>query len=341
MESSLTISIVIPSYNRVNELSELMESILKQEIAPDEVIICEDNSPQKNEIRKLASHYKPLFLNKKIKLVYEENESNLGYDKNLRKGIELSSSEWSFVIGNDDLFLPNAIHDVKCFLNKNNGVNFISRTFLRFNTDISKPIGISRISFKDEVFDKNNSEPNIIFRTAGFVGGLVINTSFARKNTTTMFDGSLYYQIYLAAVAYCNGGIGYISTPIVGGRADNPPMFGNAADDNQLHIPGGYTAKGRASMWRGVLTISEYVGEKYKIDLYTSLHRELMIRQAFHVFEMNAGQSMKTNYDLINELGKLGLMKHYVPWGFFLLNSILGKYARIFYKIVRKKIQAN
>jgi glycosyltransferase involved in cell wall biosynthesis len=341
MDRSDSITVVIPSYNRTKELSELLDSILGQSVLPEEVVICEDHSPEREQIAKIVLSYRPQFENKAIKLVYEENEQNLGYDKNLRKGIELSSSSWAFVMGNDDLLLPSAVGVVKEFVTKHSDINFISRTFIRFNNNINQPLGVSRISMQDNVFDRNNSEANIIFRTGGFVGGLVINTAFARSISTTEFDGSLYYQIYLAASAYCDTGIGYISEPIVGGRADNPPMFGNADDDKALHVPGSYTAKGRASMWRGVLTIARSVGEKHHVDLYSSLHKELMVRQSFHVFEMNAGQSVQTNRELKTELARLGLMSHFIPRGFYMLNCILGRHARHVYKMIRKNMQAN
>jgi len=339
MKNSCSIAIVIPSYNRTNELSELLDSVLNQETFPDEVIVCEDHSPERLSIEKLVSSYRNRMNEKGINLIYEDNELNLGYDKNLRKSIELGKSTWALIMGNDDLLLPEAISEIKKFLAQHNGVNFISRTFLRFNNDINSPLGVSRLSERDEVYNISNSQPNIIFRTAGFVGGLVVNVPFAKEKSSDIFDGSLYYQIYLAAVAYCEGGIGYISTPIVGGRADNPPMFGNSSDDKESHIPGSYTAKGRAAMWRGVLSIAEHVGKKYDIDLSHSLQRELMIRQSFHVFEMNAGQSVKTNLELRKELGKLGLMQHYVPWSFLLLNCLLHKQARNVYKIIRKFMQ--
>ncbi|SUB83275.1 N-glycosyltransferase [Pragia fontium] len=339
MNSNLSISVVIPSYNRTEELKELLDSILLQDIFPQEVIVCEDNSPEMDTITQIISNYHERFLSNNIKLVYIQNEQNLGYDKNLRKCIESSNCEWAMVMGNDDLLLPRAIKTAKEFIQKNNTINFISRTFIRFNTSIKNPLGISRISKHDEIFTTINSKSNIVFRTAGFVGGLIVNVPFARKNSTEQYDGSLYYQIYLAAMAYCEDGIGYISEPIVGGRADNPPMFGNSHDDKELHVPGSYTAKGRAAMWRGVLQIADSVGKKYNRDLSSSLKRELMVRQSFHVFEMNAGQSYEVNCALKNELNQLGLMSHFIPLMFFSINCIFQRRARGIYKLARAILQ--
>ncbi|MGY5956338.1 Glycosyltransferase family 2 protein [Kosakonia sp. BK9b] len=339
MGNVATISVVIPSYNRVQELQELLDSVLTQKNYPDEVLICEDNSPEKFNIQKMVDSFRSEYEKNKIKLTFIINEANLGYDKNLRKCIESASGEWALIMGNDDLLLPNAVSEVKNYIAKNSQVNFISRTFLRFNHDINKPIGLSSLNDKDTIYKLGLSEPKMIFRTAGFVGGLVVKVPFAKTLHTEEFDGSLYYQIYLAASAFIGTGIGYISQPIIGGRADNPPMFGQAADDKEVHIPGSYTARGRAAMWRGVLTIAKSVGEKHNVDLYTSLKRELTTRQSFHIFEMNAGQSIKVNKELKQELAALGLMSHPVPLAFYFLNCTLKSNSRFVYKAIRKIMQ--
>jgi len=339
MDKVTSISVVIPSYNRVQELKELLGSVLAQKIYPNEVLICEDNSPEKFNIQTMVDSFRTIFEKYKIKLTFIINETNLGYDKNLRKCIETASSEWALIMGNDDLLLPEAISEVKSYIAKNPKVNFISRSFLRFNTDIQKPIGFSSLSDKDIIYKSGVSEPKMIFRTAGFVGGLVVNVPFARSLHTEEFDGSLYYQIYLAASAFIGEGIGYISKPIIGGRADNPPMFGQAADDKEVHVPGSYTARGRAAMWRGVLKIAKSVGEGSKIDLYTPLKHELTTRQSFHIFEMNAGQSIKVNKELKKELADLGLMNHPMPLMFYLINCTLKSNSRFIYKAIRKIMQ--
>ncbi|AGN84770.1 MULTISPECIES: glycosyltransferase family 2 protein [Enterobacteriaceae] len=339
MDNAATISVVIPSYNRVQELKELLSSVLSQEVYPDEVLICEDNSPEKLNIQNMVDSFRSEYENNKIKLTFIINELNLGYDKNLRKCIESASCEWAVIMGNDDLLLPNAISEVKDYIAKNPRINFISRAFLRFNHDIYNPIGLSSLSDKDSVYKWGASEPKMIFRAAGFVGGLIVNVPFARSLHTEEFDGSLYYQIYLAASAFIGEGIGYISRPIIGGRADNPPMFGQAADDKEVHVPGSYTARGRAAMWRGVLTIAKSVGAAYNVDLYTPLKHELTTRQSFHIFEMNAGQSIKVNKELKQELSALGLMSHPVPLAFYFLNCTLRSNARFIYKAIRKVMQ--
>jgi len=335
---TLTVGIVIPAYNRPRELGELLDSVLAQSRLPDSVLVCEDHSPMRLEVTELCESYKGVFSSRGIKLIYVENEINLGYDKNLRKSIEIADTDWVVVMGNDDLLLANAVEDVIKFISSND-VDFASRTFLRFTKSINAPLGTSSLSKLDSVFTQSNSSAGMVFRSAGFVGGLVIRTSFAKSISCSHFDGSLYYQIYLAANAYCGKGIGYISTPIVGGRADNPPMFGGAEDDGGVHIPGSYTAQGRARMWRGVLDIAQSVGDQHQRDLVSDIRRELEIRQSFHVFEMNAVSSRQELKSLRDALVNLGLFSHPLPRILFWMNYTLGRKAIPVYRMCRRILQ--
>lgn len=335
---SPTFSVVVPAYNRAAELSELLESVSRQTMPPGEVLVCEDRSPERLAIREVCESYRSRLSQLGTTLTYVENAENLGYDKNLRKCIESASNDWALILGNDDLLLPNAISELRKYLQANH-VDFVSRCFLRFRDSVDDPIGISRLSGSDVVFDQRNSKPRMIFRAAGFVGGLAVRVGFAKELTTERFDGSLYYQIYLAAYAYCRNGIGYISSPLVGGRADNPPMFGSSDDDRGVHVPGSYTAAGRARMWKGVLDIAEHVGASCGCNLTDDLRRELTVRQSFHVFEMNAKSSRRELRALRRALSELGLFSHPLPRALYQLDYWLGRRATPLYSLCRKIMQ--
>lgn len=333
-----TLAIVIPAYNRPIELGELLESTLSQTRMPNKVIVCEDKSPLRDDVRAVCESYRAPLSRKGIELLYLENETNLGYDKNLRKCIELADTDWALIMGNDDVLLPNATRDVIEYVSSND-VDFVSRTFHRFNESIKSPIGTSSLSRQNTIFGRSGAPSRMVFRAAGFVGGLVVRTDFARSISSSEFDGSLYYQIYLAASAYCGKGIGYIANPIIGGRADNPPMFGGAEDDGGVHVPGSYTAKGRARMWKGVLDIAASVGDRFQCDLLGDIRKELEVRQSFHVFEMNAVSSRQELKELRDALVQLNLFSHPLPRSLFWLDYFLGRRAVPIYKLCRRVLQ--
>ncbi|MWB93804.1 glycosyltransferase [Flavobacterium sp. GA093] len=331
-------SIAIPAYGRPNEYDELLTSIFEMDFLPNEIIICEDFSKERVAIGEITARHRSQFEENNVKITYIENESNLGYDANIRKLIDKALHKWVILIGNDDLFLKNGLQEIDLFCQKNPDVAMVSRPFVRFEKDITKPLGISSVLPTETIIKKGDS-PKLIFRMCGFVGGLVINKGWAQPLATTKYDGTLYYQIYLAANAFCTSGIGYLAKPSVGGRAGNSPLFGDSEKDGAAHIPGAYSAKGRAKMWKGVLDIAKDTEQLYKIEIAESLRQELMVRQSFHVFEMNVGVPNKTLNELKTELKKLNLFNHWLPKTLYNLNLIFGKNAYYFYYLIRKFAQ--
>jgi abequosyltransferase len=333
------ITVGIPAYSRPSELQELIESIYLQTVLPAEITICEDNSADRPLIRPIVDQWRARFAKEGCTINYHENETNLGYDGNLRKVIGMSRSRWVMLMGNDDVLLKRGIETAESFLLTHDDVTMVSRSFLRFDNDIEKPVGVSRIASMDTVFRADNSSSKMVFRSCGFVGGLIVSRNWAADIATDWYDGTLYYQIYLACVSFCEKGIGYIVEPIIGGRRGAPPLFGAAESEKGSHIPGSYTPKGRAKMWASVLTIARDVGEKRGVDLRSEIKRELEVRQSFHVFEMTAGSGRKRLEELRDELRDLDLYSHPVPRTLFLLNWVLGSKARPLYALARKLMQ--
>lgn len=338
MKHDFGYSIAIPAYGRPVEFEDLLKSILDMEKFPNEVVICEDFSKQRPEIEAIVKRYTPLFSKNNIELNYIENEVNLGYDANVRKLIHVSNYKWVILMGNDDLFLKDSITTIDDYCTKNPEVAMVSRTFLRFKDDLNTILGVSS-NFKEDTIVKKGDPSKYIFRICGFVGGLIVRRDWAIPFETDKYDGSLFYQIYLSAHAYCTNGIGYIAKPTVAARTGNPPLFGESQKDSKVHIPGSYSAEGRASMWKGVLTIGEEVGNFYNVNLVDGLRQELMTRQSFHVFEMNVGASKETLKKLRSALSEIGLYDNIIPKFLYNLNYLLGDKAIYFYNAVRKFAQ--
>jgi len=335
-KTTFDVSVAIPAYSRSIELVELLQSIYDQSVLPAEVVICEDMSPQRDAIRSIAAAWREPFAAQGCALNYHENERNLGYDGNVRRIIQAAKSTWVLLIGNDDLLLPGCIEAVAAYTAAYPEHRMISRSFLMFKGSLKHELGFSQLSPEDHLFTTQNSESGIIMRAFGFVGGIVLHKEWADAIATDRYDGSLYYQIYLGAVAYCEVGIGYISRLIVGSRAGNPPLFGSASSEKGVHVPGAYTPKGRSKMWADLIRICDDVGNQYGLLLAAEIKKELEVRQSFHIFEMMAGSSPRLMRELKHEFLKLDLFGHPLPRALYMVNVTLRGYSPIFYKGVRK-----
>lgn len=100
------ISICVTSYSRVNELIRLLNSIdTKKYRSMVEVVIAEDKSPKRDEIRKAINDYKN---NTNLVIRDYYNEKNLGYDRNLGNLIQLAHGDYIIFSSDDDTFIPKA-----------------------------------------------------------------------------------------------------------------------------------------------------------------------------------------------------------------------------------------
>lgn len=106
--SSLTIA--IPTFNRANYLDQLLHSIFSQlsslndsERTSLHIIISDNNSSDGTS--SIANKYKPLH----HRFKYIQNSSNLGWAKNFAQCVELSTTKYLWLIGDDDLLMPSSL----------------------------------------------------------------------------------------------------------------------------------------------------------------------------------------------------------------------------------------
>lgn len=119
----VTITIIIPAYNVEDYILETLESINRQEVLPDEVIIIDDGSV--DSTAKLIKEFKARFV---LKLFETENRGQ-GPARNL--GVEHATSDYIYFFDSDDLIAHNAIKVLKKHLKPSlpdmllfNGVSF-------------------------------------------------------------------------------------------------------------------------------------------------------------------------------------------------------------------------
>jgi abequosyltransferase len=339
MGKVVTLSIAIPSYSRPLDLDYLLETIHAGSEYPDEVVICDDNSPDPQEIERVVDKWRKAFLGVGTLIHFIKNEVNLGYDRNLQKLIRECSSDYIVFIGNDDAFTSTGVSLIYEAIRLNPSIKAFSRTFFKFESSIVAPSGISRFAASDQIFSPGNSKPRMYLRLSAYFGGLVFNRAWALNKESSCYDGTLYYQLYLFGSAYYETGFGYINNPVVGGRTDGVPLFGTASVEANSHQPGGYSAKARAKMWSDILRVSRDIDREYNCNSSSDIHYELMTRLSFHVFESYSHKSVKDLFLLTKELNRLDLMLHPVPIVLFLSVLIFRDYSALLFRAVRKLYQ--
>jgi glycosyltransferase involved in cell wall biosynthesis len=99
----MSITIVIPTYNRADLLRRALRSIARQQQKPDQVIIS-DNASTDHTAEVVKE-----FLKIGMDIRYTKHSTNIGMLKNWQSGISLVETEYFLVLADDDYLLPNCI----------------------------------------------------------------------------------------------------------------------------------------------------------------------------------------------------------------------------------------
>ncbi|SBV94381.1 conserved hypothetical protein [uncultured Dysgonomonas sp.] len=140
MTKTPTISVILPVYNAERYLYDSINSILNQTYADFELIVINDGSTDasKEIINKIDDS----------RLVYIENEKNLGLIETLNKGLYLAKGKYIARMDADDISMPNRFEVQVNFLERNNGYIICSANRIAFSEECDKK-HISKLPIDD------------------------------------------------------------------------------------------------------------------------------------------------------------------------------------------------
>lgn len=101
---SRRLSIVIPNYDRKEDLKRLLPSIANQTFEDYKVIIIDDCSPDKSVVEYIKS-----FIRDRNNMCLVENVENIGFVRTCNRGIKLANSEYICILTNDTEVAQNFI----------------------------------------------------------------------------------------------------------------------------------------------------------------------------------------------------------------------------------------
>lgn len=200
------VSICIPTYNRVETLKDTIESALRQDgIVKYDVIIC-DNNPEHNDP---TERYMKTIVDPRVK--YYKHESNIGMYGNLNRLYELSDSEFTICIHDDDILLPNFLEESYSIISKSKHIDILycgrliwfrgknSRPSINFN----KVYRCYKMNFID-FFYANPCPPT----------GMIVRTSSMKKIGGYEFDTFPSNDYFFNIKALSNINVYYYTRPL-------------------------------------------------------------------------------------------------------------------------------
>ena len=110
MKKKCLVSIIIPTYKRVEKLKRAIDSVFNQTFTNWEIIIIDNHS--EDGTKELIDNYK----NPKIKILLIKNNGNIAKSRNL--GIKKSKGKYLALLDSDDMWTPNKLQICIKTLNK-------------------------------------------------------------------------------------------------------------------------------------------------------------------------------------------------------------------------------
>jgi hypothetical protein len=247
------LSLCVPAYGRAALLPPLLASIAKQWEPGVEVLVAEDASPERTAIRTAVQAATAAGL----PVRYVENESNLGYDGNIRQLVALARGRHCFFLGNDDLLSPGALATTRRHLEAHPGIGMLLRGYTVFLGDPGNVQDTVRYVTEPTRVAAGADAITWCFRRSGVISGYVIDRDAAHAAATPRHDGTLFYQMHLTASVLATRDALVVPDVLVLCRDGTPPEFGAAAAERGHFVPGRYTPQARVRMVQGALEILE------------------------------------------------------------------------------------
>lgn len=222
----MLLSICITSYDRVKELERCLRSIdyFSSDI---EIIVSEDCSPRKNEIKLVAEKFGQTTKNH---FRFFSNSINLGFDKNLKNLINLAKGKYILFVTDDDAFLPKSLAKLIMKIRE-------------LNLNVAFTPYFDRKKNKLQRFFKNsfhitkgfNSVSKYLYSSI-LLSGLIFKRDLISDYDAIKFNNLIYSQVYLFCKVLNHHHGYYINIPLIDYIGDGINSFGknSSAKKNKL-----------------------------------------------------------------------------------------------------------
>ncbi len=314
------ISVCIPAYNRAKLLPALLDSIFIQEYNEFEVVIAEDGSPERGEIRKIANDYTERYPNR---LRYRENPANFGYDGNIRQLFELADGEYVLFMGNDDLMCPGALTKVAVAIDRYPDVGVILRSYAAFDGTPDNIVQTFRYFDRELFFPAGAETISTIYRRSVVIPGMVFHRKSALKYSTRQFDGILLYQLYLVAEILTEKNAVFLPDITVLYRNGGIPDFGNSLAEQGKFEPKSQTPASSLYFVKGMLDIARFVEQERGIPIFRPILHDIA-NYSYPILSIQAKQPVKIFVAYVWGLAKMGLGCRPLFWAYWLALLLFG-----------------
>lgn len=318
-EAEKKLSICIPSYNRPTELNRLLKSVDASDESGIEIVIREDCAPKRDEVRTAVEEYRQTSA---YDVIYIENETNYGYDKNIRSLARIAHGKWVMFMGDDDVFVEGQLDKYLMFLETHDELGYVLRRYQTQSLD--GKVEEYRYSNIDVFLEAGESAVVEFFRRSVFISGFTYRNEYFEDYECSKFDGTLLFQLYIQATvcllhpsAYCDI---LITKSIEGGT----PYFGTAEAEKDLYQSGSNTFDNSINFLRQVRVVTQEFDQKYQVSITTDVLKSYS-KYSYGYLHEHRGDGWKIFIKYAREIKKIGMGDSIYFYLYFWMLLLLGK----------------
>lgn len=181
---NIKLSICIPTFKRAKHLNNCLNSILLAKKAPRfEYEICISDNGSTDNTEEIVKGYL-----EKLPIKYSKNPNNLGIPKNFLKVVSIAEGEFVWLLGDDDLLMPDAFLKIENLLNTNQNCDFFFINSNHLNTEF--------IFKHDQPFDTKNLPTNMIPVSKYTITGPLAFIELVDPKISFDFLGGMFLSVF-------------------------------------------------------------------------------------------------------------------------------------------------
>lgn len=335
MKTRPLFSVCIPAYNRANYLPPLLESILQQNEKSFEILICEDQSPERDAIAAIVARYATQYPSR---INYIENVNNLGYDGNIRELVKQARGEYCVFMGNDDLMCVGALEAIAMAIQRQSDCGVVVRSYASFDVNPEHFNQVYRYFPDEHVLPAGAQAIFTAYRRSVVIPGMTLNRDAALAVATDRFDGTLLYQLYLVGMILAKRSVIFVPQIIALRRNGTPPDFGNSAAEQGKFVPHNQTPASSIHFMQGMLSIANYVEEATQLNIFKAIRSDIGY-YSYPILSIQGKRPLSEFMKYGVALAKMGLWRYPLFHLYFLSLLMLGPdRSDSIIKIIKKRL---
>lgn len=315
------ISVIVPSYNRPQHMARLLDSILAQDFDDWECVIAEDMAPQREATTAVVA---PYVARHPDRIRYHLNERNLGYDGSFRRLIALARGRFVFVMGDDDEVAPGAFRVVADAVRRHPDLGVVRGSHALFReVGGDLPDQVRRYYPVETRFAPGEAAMAATFRRLVAMSGIVLDRDIAHAHATDRWDGTLFYQHWVAAHVMVEKASVFLPPVLAYFRDGGIPLFGNADAERGLFTPGVQPPDTDLKMLDAQIRIAGAVEQERGVPLVRAFVRDLA-NYMYPSIRHQAHQPWRVFWRYYRDLGRMGFDRFAAFHFWFWLTALVG-----------------